>query len=284
VKAIAIEAARRYIQIGRPERALESLSRLDLDETIGGEALLLRGYALLAMERYDDAADAARDGLEVEPGSPELLYLLSHAEAARDRLGDAEAAVLAALAVTPEDPELLAHYGELLMRGNVLDKAERVLDAAAEADPDSLRVLEKRITLAYLYGRDREAKELSEQLLAIEPESVRGRQMLGVFAFNRGNVRSAARHYGEAVRANPEDDGMARQARSVRAMARNPLWWPTLLLVPLGPAGSWVAAIGLGLTLDAAGASTAAGIVLMVWVALCAWSWIVPPILNRLQR
>jgi tetratricopeptide (TPR) repeat protein len=236
------------------------------------------------MERYDDTAEAARDGLEIEPGSPDLLYLLSLAETGRDRLGHAEAAVLAALAQAPDHPELLAHYADVLMRGGVLDKTRRVLDAAAESDPDSLHVLESRITLAYLRGRDGEARRLSEELLAIDVESVRGRQMLGVFAFNRGNVRSAARHYGEAVRSNPRNEGMAAQARSVRAMARNPLWWPTLVLIPLGPAGSWVVAIGLALGLDAAGAPGAAGMVLLVWFALCIWSWVVPPILKRLQR
>jgi predicted Zn-dependent protease len=166
MNAIAIEAARRYIEIGLPERALESLSQLDLDEDIGAVGLCLRGSALLAMERYDDAAATARDGLRAAPDSTALLHLLSRVEAARDRLGDAEAAILAALERRPDQTDLLVHYADLLMRGGVLDKARRVLDAAAASEPDSLLVLQTRVALAYLRGRDREAARLRAQLIA----------------------------------------------------------------------------------------------------------------------
>jgi tetratricopeptide (TPR) repeat protein len=280
----AIEAARRYIQIGRPERALESLTALDSDQASGGEALRLRGYALLALEDLDAAAEAAQDGLEADPGSIELLYLLSLVEDRRGRLAEAEAAVLAALEQDPDDVELLTQYGDVLMHGGALDKAERVLDAAAGSDPDSVDVLESRISLAYLRGEDKQARRLSEELLAIDPESIRGQHMLGVFDLNRGRARSAAERYGEVVRADPTNERMAADAREVRAMARNPLWWPSLLFIRFGVAGTWVGAVVVIFGLRAAGATTAAGIAGLAWLVLCVWSWVVPPILNRLQR
>jgi tetratricopeptide (TPR) repeat protein len=280
----AIEAARRYIQIGRPERALETLATLDSDEAAGSEARRLRGYALLAVEDYDGAAEAAQDGLEDEPGSLSLLYLLSHAEERRGRLAEAEAAVLAALEQDPDDVELLTQYARVLMRGGALGKAERVLDAAAGSDPDSIDVLESRISLAYLKHDDREARRLSEELLAINPESVRGRHMLGVYDFKRGRAKAAAEHYGEVVRADPGNERMAADARAARAMARNPLWWPTLLFVRFGVLATWVTAMVVIFGLRAAGATAAAGIAVIVWLALCVWSWVVPPILNRLGR
>jgi tetratricopeptide (TPR) repeat protein len=280
----AIEAARRYIQIGRPQRALESLAALESDEASGGEALRLRGYALLALEDYDGAVDAAQAGLEVEPASIELLYLLSLAEDRREHLAEAEAAVLAALEQDADDADLLTQYANVLMHGGALAKAERVLDAAAASDPDSVGVLESRIQLVYLRGDDQEARRLSEQLLAIDPESIRGHHMLGVFDLNRGRAKSAAERYGEVVRADPTNERMAEHAREVRAMARNPLWWPSLLFARVGVAASWVGAMVVIFGLRAAGAPAASGIAGLVWLALCAWSWIVPPILNRLQR
>jgi tetratricopeptide (TPR) repeat protein len=284
VSTSAIEAARRYIEIGRPERALESLAALDSEQGTTSEARRLRGYALLAIKDYDRAVEAAQDALEDDPGSIELLYLLSLAEERRGRLAPAEAAILAALEQDPDDVQLLTQYADVLMRGHALDKAARVLDMAAAGDPDSIDVLESRVSLAYLRGNDREAKRLSEELMARDPESVRGHHMLGVFDISRGHAWSAAERYGEVVRADPSNQQIADDAREIRAMARNPLWWPTLLFVRLGVAGSWVGAMAIIFGLRAAGQSTAAGIAALAWFALCAWSWIVPPILNRLQR
>jgi tetratricopeptide (TPR) repeat protein len=202
----------------------------------------------------------------------------------RGRVAEAEAAILAALEQEPDDVQLLTQYADVLMQGHALDKAERVLGLAAESDPDSIDVLESRISLAYLRGNDRESRRLSEELLALDPESVRGHHMLGVFDIRRGHAWSAAERYGEVVRADPTNQRIADDAREIRAMARNPLWWPTLLFVRLGVAGSWIAAMAIIFGLRAAGATTASAIAGLVWLLLCAWSWIVPPILQRIQR
>jgi tetratricopeptide (TPR) repeat protein len=284
MNATAIDAARRYIEIGRPERALESLATLESDQATGAEALRLRGYALYGMKDFEGAADAAREGLEDDPHSMNLLYLLSLAEDRRGRLAEAERAVLGALEQDPDDPQLLTQYADVLMHGGALDKAERVLGLAAASDPDSVDVLEARISLAYLRGSDREAKRLSEELLSIDPESIRGQHMLGVFDMSRGRAASAADRYGEIVRADPTNQRIADEAREMRAMARNPLWWPSLFFTRFGAAGSWVGAVAVIFGLRAAGATTAAGVAAILWFALCVWSWVVPPVLNRLQR
>src|SRR5262249_7864298 len=114
----------------------------------------------------DDAAATARDGLRTAPDSTALLHLLSRVEAARGHLEEAEAAILTALERSPQQVDLLVHYADLLMRGGVLDKARRVLDAPPESEPDSLLVLQTRVALAYLRGRDREAGRLRAQLIA----------------------------------------------------------------------------------------------------------------------
>jgi tetratricopeptide (TPR) repeat protein len=282
--ATALEAARRYIEIGRPEQALQSLAALDSEAAASAEARRLRGYAFLGVEDYERAAEAARDGLEDDPGTIDLLYLLSLAEERRGRLGEAEAAILAALEYDPEEVQLLCQYAAVLMRGAQLDKAERVLDAAAGSDPDSPYVLDGRISLAYLRGDDREARRLSEELLARDPESIRGHRMLGVFDIRRGRAAAAAERFGEAVRSDPSDERYAADAREARAMARNPLWWPSLFFARVGVIASWAGAVAIIFGLRAAGATTAATVAAITWFALCVWSWVVPPILNRLGR
>jgi tetratricopeptide (TPR) repeat protein len=282
--SVELEAARRYIEIGRPEQALASLSALDSDSAATSGARRLRGFAFLGVEDFERAAEEASDGLQDDPGAVDLLFLLSVAEERRGRLAQAEAAILAALEQDPDDSELLCQYADVLMRGGQLDKAGRVLDAAASSDPDSPDVLAGRQSLAYLRGDNREARRLSEEMLALDPESVRGHRMLGVFDLNRGRAASAADRFGEAVRYDPTDERFAADAREARAMARNPLWWPTLFFARAGVVASWVGAMVVIFGLRGAGLTTAAGIVAIAWFLLCVWSWVVPPILERLQR
>jgi cytochrome c-type biogenesis protein CcmH/NrfG len=279
----ALQAAQRYIEIGRPQQALTALSSLDSEEAASVEAHRLRGFAFLGIEDFGRAADEARDGLEQDPADVGLLYLLASAEEQQFRLAEAESAILAALEQDPDDVELLCRYAEILMRGCELGKAERVLDAAAAAEPDSVVVLGARQSLAYLRGRDREAKRLSRELLAIDPQSVRGHRMLGVYEINRGNAWSAADRFGEAVRDDPTDELYAADAREARRMARNPLWWPTLFFARVGVVTSWVVAVAVIVGLGALGLTSAAAIALVAWWAICIWSWVVPPILNRLN-
>jgi tetratricopeptide (TPR) repeat protein len=279
-----LEAARRYIEIGRPQQALASLSALDAETAATSEARRLRGFAFLGIEDFDRAAEEAGDGLRDDPGAVDLLFLLSVAEERRGRLAKAEAAILSALEQDADDPELLCQYADVLMRGGQLDKAGRVLDVAASSDPDSPDVLAGRQSLAYLRGDNREAKRLSEELLAIDPESIRAHRMLGVFDLNRGRAAAAAQRFGEAVRQDPTDERYAADAREARAMATNPLWWPSLFFARFGVVGSWVGAMAVIFGLRAAGMTTAAGIAAIAWFVLCVWSWVVPPILNRLER
>jgi tetratricopeptide (TPR) repeat protein len=279
-----LEAARRYIEIGRPGQALASLSALDAETAATSEARSLRGFAFLGIEDFERAAEAAGDGLRDDPGAVHLLYLLSIAEERRGRLAEAESAILSALEQDADDPELLCQYASVLMRGGQLDKAGRVLDVAAAADPDSPDVLAGRQSLAYLRGDNREAKRLSQEILSIDPESVRGHRMLGVFDLGRGRAASAAGHFGEAVRYDPTNEQYAADAREAQRMARNPLWWPSLFFARVGVVGSWVGAMAVIFGLRAAGLTTAATVAVITWFVVCVWPWVVPPILNRLER
>jgi glycerophosphoryl diester phosphodiesterase len=131
--ATGLAAAERFIEIGRPDRALEILAGLDADTAAEPRARLLRGFALYGAERFAETVEVVADALDDDPESPPLLYLLSLAHEQLGNLGQAERAVLSALELMPEDVELLCQYASVLMRGGQLDKASEVLDLAARA-------------------------------------------------------------------------------------------------------------------------------------------------------
>ena len=271
--APSLAAAERFIEIGRPDRALEILAGLDAETAAEPRARLLRGFALYGAERFTDTVEVVADALDDDPESPPLLYLLSLAHEQLGNLGQAERAVLSALELMPEDVELLCQYASVLMRGGQLQKAERLVGEAAARDPDSPDVLQQRISLAYLRGDDRRARALTEELLALEPESVQGHRMLGTLAFNRGEAAEAAERFAESVRSDPSNEGWADDARQARRMTS--FWfWPARFFGRYGVAQTWIGMIVVTFGLRAAGLGAVAGIVLVVWLILCVWSWI----------
>lgn len=275
-----LAAALRYVEVGRPHEALEALAGLDAETARTAEAVHLRGFAHFGAQEWDEAATVAREGLQDEPGDEGLLYLLSLAEEQRGDLTEAERAILAALAEDPQQPELLAQYADVLMRAGQLPKAEQVLGHACAVDPDSPEVLGSRLSLTYLRHDRRGVERLTGELLAMDPESRRAHRMLGVLALERGKPAVAEEHFGQAVRSDPTDQHAAGYARVSRKL-RNPLWWPSLFFGRLGVAATWIGAMVVIFGLRGLGLETAALIATVVWLALCLWSWIATPILNR---
>jgi predicted Zn-dependent protease len=279
----ARQLAWHYLQVDQPQRALQELSRLGGEDLEHPDVWQVRGWALIELDRYDEAGRVAADAVARWPENVELLRILAFAHAHAGRLAEAEAALLSALRLHADSALLLAQYADVLMRGVQLDKAEQVLELAERSDPDQVAVLRMRINLAYVRGRTREAKRLSEELLAYDAEDRQGQVMLGALDLQKGRVGPALTRLGSVVRNDPTDRGAVRAARSARVMT-HPLAWPLLPFERFGVAGTWVAAIVLIFSLRAAGLDAAAGIATIAWIALCVYSWIAGPFLQRRMR
>jgi tetratricopeptide (TPR) repeat protein len=257
---------------------------------LGGTAALddpeiwaLRGWALVDLDRCPEAAQVARDALGSWPDDVVFLRLLAVAEALCDRLAEAEQAVLAALAIEPDSPQLLCTYADTLMRGGQLRKAGSVLDLATRADPDDVLVLRMRLNLAYLEGDDREARGYAEELLGRNADDYQGQVMLGGLDLEKLRLDTAEQRFGSAVRTDPSGSAGVVGARTV-SILRSPLYWPLLPFERFGPGPTWVAAVALIFGLRAAGADTASTVAALVWIALCVYSWVAAPILQRRMK
>ena len=91
--------ARHYLDIEQPRRALEVLDRREHD--VGdAEYWRLRATALIAVDRYREALDAAARGLDLDPGDVGLLLVSALAHRGVGDLAAAERALLAALRIT----------------------------------------------------------------------------------------------------------------------------------------------------------------------------------------
>lgn len=279
----ARELARHYLQVDQPERALQALGGAIGEGLEDPDVWALRGWALVDLDRHDEAVDVASDALGRWPGDVDFLRLLAIAEGQRDHLADAEGAVLAALRAEPDDPHLLCTYAELLMRGGQLRKAADVLQLAERADPDDVLVVRMRLNLAFLRGDDAGARRFGEELLSRDAEDHQAQAMLGGLDLAKARPASAERRFGTVIRQDPSDAGIARAARSASVL-RSPLAWPLLPFERFGAGPTWVAAIVVIFGLRAAGLEGASSLAALVWIALCAYSWIVGPMLQRRMK
>jgi predicted Zn-dependent protease len=279
----ARELARHYLGVAQPERALDAIAQARPGELEDPELWALRGWALVDLDRHEEAVGVASDALGRWPGDVDFLRLLAVAQAQRDHLAEAEAAVLAGLQGEADDTHLLCTYADALTRGGQLRKARAVLEVAAHSDPDDVLVTRMRLNLAFVEGRDGEARELAEDLLGRDSDDYQGQVMLGGLDMAKARLRSAERRFGSAIRTDPSSPGIARAARSARTM-RSPLYWPMLPFERFGPGPTWVAAVVLIAGLSALGLELASGIAALVWIVLVVYSWVAAPIVRRRMK
>jgi Flp pilus assembly protein TadD len=283
--------ARRFLELRRPDRALDALG-----ESLDEESWALRAEAFLQLGRWHDAAESARRGLADEPTDITLLDLLALAEAKRGDLPAAERAIRNALELLPDHPLLLVHYGHFLLQGGEVDSAAAVLREAARIAPDDPSVAGLAVAYAYVSGRDRDLEAASRNLLRVDPQNEFGHRLLGVSLARRGNVGRAAEHLAEAVRQDPTDRGYAEAARAMRVESHwllKPLW----PVRRFGPGRLWAFHIAvivvLGSLANAAErvdptAGTVVWVVLGVYLAaylsLALYSWLGAPLVRAWVR
>lgn len=275
--------ARLLIEAHRPEQALAELGRLPAESTGSAEAFYLRATALLELERWVDAADAARRGLAAGGPNPTLLGQLG---TALRELGDypmAERALLDALALAPSDAYLLCRYAQLCLGAGQVDKAAKLLARAMEQDPHAPIVYATRVQLAYGRGDDREAERISSEFLGAYPDHPMALALRGFTSAQRGRVGESYESFRQAAAARPADPDYAEAAWEVRVYA-HPLLRPLRPLYRLGTVKSWLLAVGIMLGLRAVGLRPLAALFGLFWLAYCVYSWLAPPLVRRMVR
>jgi tetratricopeptide (TPR) repeat protein len=266
------------LEADRAEQALAELSRLSSGEAVSPAAFQLRGHALIRLERWNEVEDNARRGLAETGPNPVLLGQLGSALTEAGQYANAEKALLDALALAPLDIDLLCDYSRLCLNAGQADKAKQLWQRAASLDPHHRAVLVTRVLLAIGAADDREAQRASDAFLAEYPADPVALALQGQVAQMRG--RSGYGSIRQAVAADPTDRDYADLAWEAK-FHKHPLMLPLRPLFRLGTVKSWLLAVGVIFGLRLIGLSTLSFLAAMAWIALCAYSWIVPPLVRK---
>jgi tetratricopeptide (TPR) repeat protein len=135
-------AAEGYLELGMAQHALDTLARLGDPAGRDARTLYLRGEALRAMERYQDAVPALRQAARLEPENLHVWFALGWCY---KRTGQIHLAIRSLERVLAVDPaEALVHYNLACywsLAGNK-GRALGFLSRALQLDPDYRRKID----------------------------------------------------------------------------------------------------------------------------------------------
>jgi tetratricopeptide (TPR) repeat protein len=185
------------------------------------------GDVLLAMKRYNDAADAygravalARaQGLETDLWP--LLRQQAGALELANRWPEAKQVLQQALAIAPEQAELLNFLGYAkLERGEDMDSAEAMIRKASELAPDDASITDSLGWAQFKRGKGAEAITTLQRAAEKDPDQAEIQEHLGDALFKSGR-RFQARFAWEAALVTAEDE-IATRVRAKLASGLTP--------------------------------------------------------------
>jgi tetratricopeptide (TPR) repeat protein len=213
----ALLVADRWLETGKPDRALAALDQLGDRAAESASAYGIRAGALLRLGRPDLAAQAAGAGLRLDPEDVNLLWFLAHAQ---EDLGDrvaAEATYVHLRALHPTNAVVCMGYARLLAALKREPQARFLLEEAARLDPDAPGLTVARASVAHLSGRHDETVAWARQAVADDPGDPRGHALLGAAQLGLRQYGDAAGPLARAAALKPSDQLYTTLARGSTA-------------------------------------------------------------------
>jgi putative PEP-CTERM system TPR-repeat lipoprotein len=250
-ESMDVQLGRAWLAMGRFEDLLSDIPAPEaIESETDAELAVLRGNALLAVERVEEARDAFERVIVNRPRADAYAGLARIALANED-YEEARRQIDRGQRMAPDDPELLQIAGELSLREGEADTAEesfrrlleaeetniparlgaaraliaaeRYEEAAAELDrvleaiPDGIMAIYFRALTAYQLEDYATAQRLLDRVLAAIPDNVQALILAGASAYAEGQDELALRHLGRAVNLAP-DNVAARQLLAATQM------------------------------------------------------------------
>jgi len=193
--AEAAQAFGKAIEVG--EKA--GLSLADLKSAYVGQVKALR-----TQEQYENAAAAARKGLEKVPGNPELTSLLADSLVKANKPLEALPVLYQILANDPANVQAITQIADIYIAQGLPLRALREIDRGLEATKNNTaraQLLLKKSGLQQ--GREQQAS--LQEAVRLDPRLWAAHYNLGVARLRDGNIRGALESFQSAYAQNPDE-------------------------------------------------------------------------------
>jgi len=236
----AVARAQADLKSGSPARALAGVERVSDRGPWEADLLTVKGLALAALNRPEDARPLLERSLSLKPGQPMVAKVLAAVyfasiqtdrgfemlkRAARldpedyrpwyaageillhvlNRPEDAERSLSEALRRRPDHDESRIDLIEALLALGRMDEATSLLEPALRDRPDEPRLLQLATRQARLAGRPDEMNRYAERVLALDPGDAEALLTRGQYYRMTGRPLEALADAERAVALNPDD-------------------------------------------------------------------------------
>jgi Flp pilus assembly protein TadD len=226
----AAERGDALLDLGRAIEAEKYFREALAAEPTNADLLVSLARSLQQQERYDEARDAARQGLAASPEHLGGLLVLSGAMAGLEDFPAALQAVQRALQIAPGLALLHAQEGAILIAQGNPANAFGPLELARTLDPEDSGTVALISAALYNTRRFEEAERAAVDALRLDPDNSEAHRILGLLSLRRGGGRSAVDAHRSALRLDPTDPEY-REGLATAMKSRNPLYG---LLLRLG--------------------------------------------------
>ncbi|MGH7662522.1 MAG: tetratricopeptide repeat protein [Vulcanimicrobiaceae bacterium] len=161
-----------YIQIARPDLALQTAQRLQQLGVKTGQIYYLSGYSNMMMNRLPQATADLESASNLEPTNIGVLSLLADIYLKENRVADAERVAKRGLTFNKNDKAAYEAYGTVLEAESKFDEARQQYEAAAKIDPKDVQPL---LLEARSYVRQNAialAASAYDRALTLEPNNI----------------------------------------------------------------------------------------------------------------
>jgi Flp pilus assembly protein TadD len=194
---------------GRFQEAEDAARRaLELDPT-DAAAWYSAGVGAEQRGDLDQAERCYRKAVELAPSHVRALRNLAGIARGRGRLSEALEYLLAARAASPADTTLVQEQARVLDELGSSSQARTLLNAALSREPRNAGLhYDLGLVLAHL--GDREAAEAAyRRVLALDPEHADAHNNFGILLARRGDMATAREHFRLAVALDPDNEAAA---------------------------------------------------------------------------
>lgn len=274
------------LEVGRADQARPLIGRWLASDPHEPEALYLAARIEYATNHPIETRARVADVLAVQPDHREARHLLFKLELDAGRFQAAEEVILALLRTAPEDAFFLAEYARLMLRVVQLPKARQLVDEALRLEPQLPMAQVMDALLHVAEGDDHAASQRLATLMADDPQATHVAMTALVVLDSRRRWREVLEIGRALLRTRPHDQALIEtliEARLRTHWSTKPLW-PLLRFGFAGNVAIWGGGVAAIAVTAAAGATSAAGICLLVYIGYRVYSWIWPPILRRWLR
>ena len=159
------------LQRARYKDAEAFLRRAIAEDPANAHAHTLLAVALLHLGRETDALLEAQAAVRYAPGNPDGHYIGAIVLTEMGKYDEALSAIRTAIRIVPEMPRFHAAMGGIYMRQRKWQQALDAVEVGLRFDPQNIQCNNIRATALVKLGRQDEAEQNLESILALNPEN-----------------------------------------------------------------------------------------------------------------